>query len=338
MALGNICRGMAFFSWFLPSFTNLGYVARRGRWGEQRYNFDGQNWVVTGASEGIGRQIALQAAEAGATVYAIARSAERLDALVSETASMPGVVISVPADLSVMTNVDDVVSQLQTHLSSAHVLVNNVGIMADAHELTSEGHEKTFATNLLGPFRLVEQMLERSLFQRDAAVINVSSGGMYNVPLTLGRLQGGKHFDGMLTYAYHKRAAVTLNSWWRTHGLNSYVMHPGWVATPGVETSMPRFHQMLKPVLRDVAGGADTILWLAAERPEQATNAGIWFDRKLRPEHLLGGTTGGASAQELVDCMEQCLTSADQTTVSDAAQLTDQPADQQEPQPRRMSA
>ena len=68
-----------------------------------------------------------------------------------------------------------------------------------------------------------------------------------------------------------------------------YAMHPGWVDTPGVQTSMPRFRQTLAAVLRTPYQGIDTALWLASERPKPATDR-IWFDRRARAQHVFRHT------------------------------------------------
>ena len=138
-------------------------------------------------------------------------------------------------------------------------------------------------------------------------VINMSSGGMYNVPLVLERLQGGAAYDGMLTYAYQKRAQVVLNDWWRQQGVTSYVMHPGWVDTAGVRTAMPDFHRLTGPLLRDLSAGADTALWLAAQRPEQPGESKIWFDRAARSAHMFADTRVGADASALLKYLSEQL-------------------------------
>jgi hypothetical protein len=67
-------------------------------------------------------------------------------------------------------------------------------------------------------------------------------------------------------------------------------MHPGWVGTPGLAESLPGFDKLMKPLLRDAAGGADTILWLAGSPTLQGQTGGFWHDRRRRPEHRLSRT------------------------------------------------
>ena len=241
-------------------------------------------------------------------------SAEKLAALHD---SIGRDVVTHQADLSLMAEVKAVAEQLP----EADVLVNNVGLMLNTYTETREGLEQSFATNVLGHYVLTETLRDKGALN-NGLIINMSSGGMYNVPMTLPLLQGDERFNGMLTYAYQKRAQVLLNSWWRKQGLNSYVMHPGWVDTPGVVTAMPEFHKMTRSILREPPAGADTALWLAANKPDQLHERGIWFDRGLRGDHYFSDTRTGSDEHQLIDYLEAALqgtSAATDTQASNAA-------------------
>lgn len=292
----------AFLFGHLPTFTNIGYQCRRSAWQDTTWRFSGQRWLVTGASAGIGRQIAHTAADAGATVMAAARRLDPLLALAGAIRTGTGAIEPAVIDLALKASVDTVIERVASG-GPLDVLVNNVGVLLDDSPLTSEGYDLAFATNLLMPFHLTTALRERGLLKTDATVITMSSGGMYNVPLTLDDLARQMRGDGVLAYARHKRAQVALNSYWRNHfgpNCQHYVMHPGWVDTPGVEQSLPLFQLMMRPLLRNASAGADTALWLAQTRPAQPTAEGVWFDRKLRPEHAMASTRRGASKDQLV--------------------------------------
>jgi dehydrogenase/reductase SDR family protein 12 len=135
------------------------------------------------------------------------------------------------------------------------------------------------------------------------------------VPLDLDRLNevDAGYYDGVLAYAYQKRAQVELNEWWRRHyaerDWSFYVMHPGWVDTEGVQTSLPGFRMLFQHVLRDAEAGADTALWLAAARPAQQDDESIWFDREERSAHLDASTRRtDDDADALADYLEGIAT------------------------------
>jgi dehydrogenase/reductase SDR family member 12 len=67
-------------------------------------------------------------------------------------------------------------------------------------------------------------------------------------------------------------------------------MHPGWVDTPGVRSSLPQFYKATSRLLRTPEEGADTIVWLGAA-PEPARSTGdFWHDRHQRPIHRVPWT------------------------------------------------
>jgi dehydrogenase/reductase SDR family protein 12 len=296
-------KGLYFFTRFAYSFSAIGYRQQRLFWKNTDSDFEEQRWLVTGASGGIGRAITTGAADGGATVMAAARNEKKLAQLVTDTGEN---VVSCPADLSSTADVLQLVDTLADSAGSGSidVLVNNVGVLLNEHQLSKEGNELSFATNLLNHYVLTTALLERGLLADDATIINMSSGGMYNVPLAINQLNilEPENHDGVLAYAYQKRAQVVLNAWWRRQyadtELDFYVMHPGWVDTEGVKTSLPAFRALFQHVLRNADEGADTALWLAAERPPQKDDDSIWFDRREKSAHLGSATLRDSDSPE----------------------------------------
>ncbi len=88
MNLQQLKKIAAFYARFTLSFTQVGYLARKPFWPAFTPDFKGQHWLVTGATGGLGKQIALSAARAGAIVTAAARSAEKLAQLVADAKAM----------------------------------------------------------------------------------------------------------------------------------------------------------------------------------------------------------------------------------------------------------
>jgi NAD(P)-dependent dehydrogenase (short-subunit alcohol dehydrogenase family) len=184
------------------------------------------------------------------------------------------------------------------------VLVHNAGVMPPGRVETSDGHELAFATHVLGPVLLTE-LLRPVLATADLSrVIIVSSGGMYaqKVPADDPEFELGD-YGGTASYARSKRMQVALTPLmqerWAADGVAVHTMHPGWADTPGVVTSMPGFHKVMGPLLRDVDTGADTIVWLAATDPPPGGGQ-FWHDRAPRPEHYLPATRDrGGDAERL---------------------------------------
>lgn len=289
---------VGFYSRFTASFTQVGYRWHSLTWEKFSPDYRGQHWLVTGGSGGIGRHIVLAAARAGATVTAVARSEAKLAALRSDAkqAGIAGVDTEC-CDFTLQSDTARLLQRLQAGGRRVDVLVNNVGVLLDDLEVTVEGRESSFVSNLLSHYQLTEGLLGAGLLAGPrATVINMTSGGGYNMPLMVAMLNvtDAAKYNGVFAYGFHKRAQIVLNQYWRdrygARGIAFYVMHPGWADTDGVKRSLPRFRRILKSILRDAASGADTALWLAGTRPPQPEEELVWFDRAIRPAHVYDRT------------------------------------------------
>ena len=264
---------------------------------------DGRVVVVTGATSGIGLAGATAFAGLGASVHLLARNAERGERARQES----GAARTWDCDVSSLRSVREFARRFTDEQAELHVLVNNAGLLAQERSLSVDGYELAFATNVLGPF-LLTGLLAPALEQAvPSTIVNVSSGGMYTARLCTDDLQTERHrYDGAAVYSRHKRAQVVLSELWAERlnpsGVAVHSMHPGWVDTPGLEHSLPRFHKLMKPLLRSPGEGADTIVWLAATgRP----GGGFWHDREERPTHILKRTreSGDERARLWAECV-----------------------------------
>lgn len=296
----KLIGALNFYVRFAPSFTRPALTVRQREWNELP-RLDGQTWLVTGASDGIGKAIATIALDLGAEVIGVARNQAALES-VAHGHEAARKFEGITHDLSSMSEIHELVSELCDTGRRIDVLVNNVGVLLHEPELTEEQFETSFATNLLGHYALTRWARSNGLLKSGARVVNMSSGGMYNVPLLIEQLNTVEPFDGIMAYALHKRAQAVLNDYWQQTDPERayYVMHPGWVDTKGVATSLPQFHKLLRKVLRSPREGADTAVWLGAVAPDQS-GAGIWFDRKLRDAHIYKMTRSLSSTGAQLD-------------------------------------
>ena len=136
--------------------------------------------LVTGSTDGIGRQTARQLAAAGLTVIVHGRSRPKVDqAIASIRDELPGATLEgVAFDLGTLAGVRRGAAQIAKVAPELHVLVNNAGIFATERVLNEDGVEATFAVNHLGPLLLTELLmpaLERSAQAVPSRVINVAS-------------------------------------------------------------------------------------------------------------------------------------------------------------------
>jgi dehydrogenase/reductase SDR family protein 12 len=270
-----------------PGYSRVGLAVRRRLpgWPADPPRMDGRIVVVTGAAAGIGLAAATGFAALGASVRAVGRSRERADeAAAAVSTAVPGAdARGVVCDLSAVASVRAFAGELRASEPRIDVLVHNAGVMPRERTSSADGVELMFATHVLGPWVLVQEL--RPLLER---VITVSSGGMYSQALPAGDPQSERsEYGPQKLYARTKRQQVVLTQEWarRVPGVVFHAMHPGWVDTPGIRDALPGFTRLIGPVIRSPVEGADTIVWLGAAPEALAVNGGFWQDRGLRPTH-----------------------------------------------------
>ncbi len=312
----ELAKIITFYGRFMPSYTMTGYWGRRLTWGANRApDYSGQSWLVTGASTGLGAAMLKAAAEGGANVIGVSRSVERLE-LAARTVKPEARerIRLIAADLSLRSGTQELIDRLAHEGVQLDVLQNNAGLLLNELEVTGEGLEASFATNVLTHYQLTEALIANGVLKDDAVVVNMTSGGMYNAPLGIRKLNvtDPAKYHGKVAYAYAKRAQVALTRYWNhkygSRGLRFYVTHPGWAKTPGVKQSLPVFWKIQNLLLRTPRQGADTALWLAATQPPIAGEDVVWFDRKPRETHMYDFTKKAqCTEQELVDYLQNTL-------------------------------
>lgn len=284
----------------LVGYTKIGSSARGLNSDEPFPEVAGKHIMVTGATGGIGKAAAERLAANGAVVHAVGRSEDKLAAL---KAGADGTIIPHKADLSLMRSIVELTDSYAEAGDPLHGLVNNVGIMIHERTETEEGFELTFATNLLGQYVLTLRLLPALIASAPSRVVMVSSGGMYSQGLTVSNLQSTiGEYNGTNAYARTKRAEVVLAEEWAASLADDDVtvnsMHPGWVDTEGVKTSLPTFRRITGPFLRDADQGADTIVWLAASDDAADLSGSFVHDREPRPTHRMKKTMEDAEKRE----------------------------------------
>lgn len=196
--------------------------------------------LVTGSTDGIGRETARELVRAGFHVVVHGRSKATVDATLGEFArELPATNLEgVSFDLGSLAAVRKGAAHLLERLPALHVVIHNAGIFADERTLSSDRIELTFAVNYVAPWLLSELLAPRLIASAVAApsrIISVSS-----VAHTRGRIHFedvslGRNWTGYAAYAQSKLAqvmhALSLAERHDPTKLVAYSLHPGVIGT-----------------------------------------------------------------------------------------------------------
>ena len=164
--------------------------------------------LVTGATDGLGKQVALKLAGRGATVLLHGRKRERLEATLEEMSKETGEERSHPylADLSSLGEVRALAGRILSDHGRLDVLVNNAGVIVPERAESEDGYELTFAVNYLSHFLLTSLLLPLLRDAAPARIVNVASAGQSPVDFDDVMLERG--YDGLRAYTRSKLAQI----------------------------------------------------------------------------------------------------------------------------------
>jgi len=133
--------------------------------------------LVSGASRGIGRAIALRFARAGADLILAARNLEELQDLAAEIQAMGRSCLIVPTDLRDPAQIQALAGQAFEHFGRIDILVNNAGIgfWAPVTELTLDQYDEMFDVNMRAVFLLTQAVLPQMIKRGGGHIVNIAS-------------------------------------------------------------------------------------------------------------------------------------------------------------------
>jgi 3-oxoacyl-[acyl-carrier protein] reductase len=184
--------------------------------------------IVTGASQGIGRAIAVELARVGAHVVVCSRRAEALAPVADAVRAEGRRALALRCDVGQARQVDEVVARTVDEFGRIDLLVNNAGyrIRARLEDLPREEWDAMVATNLTGVFLFCQAAGRVMIRQRAGRIVNVTS------------VAGRSGARGLAAYAAAKAGVTTLTqslgAEWAKYGILVNAVAPGPVETEGV--------------------------------------------------------------------------------------------------------
>jgi NAD(P)-dependent dehydrogenase (short-subunit alcohol dehydrogenase family) len=257
--------------------------------------------VVTGASSGIGKQVAKALAAQGWRVIGTGRNLDRMAQAEAEIRAIaPDATITMQqADLALLREAEALAAQIATLTDRIDLLVNNAGGMASEKVITSEGFEANFAGNHLGPFLLTEKLLPllRQAAQGQPAgsvrILNTASDASEMIPaINLDDLQNLERFNPGLAYCTSKLANViftrALAQKLAADGIVAHAVHPGAVDSNFFSYAPADTQERTRNIPKFTEEeGADTLVWLATDPEGGRSSGGYWHQRAPRTPNPL---------------------------------------------------
>lgn len=241
------------------------------------HNLTGKTILITGATDGIGKETARQLAMMNAQVILHGRDPDKTKKVQKEIISDSSneKVDVLIADFSSMDQVRSLADQVISQYQHLEVLINNAGLYTTSKQTTSDGFELTFAVNHLSHFLLTNLLLDLVKASAPARIITVSSSAHFDADFDITDLNAEKNFNGWNAYSVSKLANLlftfALARRLKGSGVTVNSLHPGFIKT----NILGKHFANQKPVEE----GAETPVYLASS-PEVAEISGEYFERK----------------------------------------------------------
>ena len=225
--------------------------------------------AITGASSGIGYEMAQHASRQGADVTVVARRRDLLEEMVRGIKTRSFVV---EQDLSDLARCVDWVGPAETTLGPIDVLVNNAGvqIVAPLQEVAVEQGERLIAVNLLAPLRIMQAVLPRMMARHSGTIVNIAS--MAALAPTPGMTHYNASKGGLAA------ASEALRGELRNTGVNVVTVYPGIIDSTDMAKNALRTYGE-NQVLALVPRGTTTQLALEVFRAVERRRARVIYPR-----------------------------------------------------------
>jgi NAD(P)-dependent dehydrogenase (short-subunit alcohol dehydrogenase family) len=243
------------------------------------FGLDGKVAMVTGASRGIGKEVAIALAKSGADVALIARNEDELNEVAKEIEQLGKRALSVPMDLLNVDGMADKIEEIYNHFGRIDILVNNAGIniTKPAVEVTEEDWDRVLDINLKSVFFLCKNVAKYMIPNREGKIINMSSQmafvGYYK------RAAYGSSKGGLLQLT--RNLAIE----WSKYNIKVNSIAPTFIETP-MTKAMFEDEEFLKDVLNRIPLGRlgqtkdlfGAVIYLSSSASDMVTGHTIMVD------------------------------------------------------------
>lgn len=232
--------------------------------------------LITGSTDGIGEQTALELAQKGHQIILHGRNQSKGEKTLNKikTLTKNTNIEFILADLSSSKQIKNIVDDIYSNYDKLDVLINNAGVYENSRVLSEDGYEMTFAVNYLALFALTLLILPLLAKSAPSRTINISSM-VHSSHIDFENLQGEKHFSGYEAYGLSKLCVIlftyALARKLKGTDITVNCLHPGVINTKLLRKSFSGG--------ADVSEGAKTTVYLATA-PEVEKVSGKYFVNK----------------------------------------------------------
>ena len=230
--------------------------------------------LITGATDGIGKETAKLAAKKGARVIIHGRDEDRIYNTLKEIKEITENVFAVQADFADLKQVAEASKDLNDNFDKIDVLFNNAAELMHEKVITKDGFERTFQVNYLAHFLLTEKLIPKIKDIEDSRILNVTSM-IHSSEIDFDNLQSEKRYSGPEAYSLTKLMNILhtykLARKYENNKVSINCLHPGVIETKLLNAAwsggMP------------VTEGAETMLY-AAESDAIANMSGLYLENR----------------------------------------------------------
>ncbi len=244
-----------------------------------------KNIIITGATDGIGLAAAKSIAKKGYHISLVGRNTDKgkkaLEAIIEYSGNEN--LDFFECDLSLVANVKDLADRIKNKHSKIDVLLNNAGGANKTKQITSEGLEKTFATNQMNYFVLSTELLNILSESNDGRIVNVASNAHIGAEVDYENINSEKNFSAWTSYCVSKLMNImfTYQLSLMQDKVSVNVLHPGFVDTniAGNEGNLIKYIVKFgaKMFARTVDNGADSSIYLSTSDEVKGVSGKYFF-------------------------------------------------------------
>ena len=242
-----------------------------------RFDLSHKTAIVTGASQGIGKTIAIEMAKSGAIVFCLARNKEALDATIKKITENGGKATAFSCDISNNDDFKSIILNIVKENGSIDILVNNAGITKDnlLMRMSDDQWDDVLNINLKGSFTCIRSVIKHMMKKKFGRIINITS--IVGITGNAGQANYAASKSGLigLTKSIAKEVA--------SRGITANCVAPGWIETSmtdqlSTEVKNKFLSQIPAGKIGQSKDIANAVIFLASDEAEYITGQTITVD------------------------------------------------------------